>query len=194
MLHMRNLLLAFLHERAGSCLKEATVIFMERKYFNKMFCPWAGALPCSFEPLIPRAKMWDCKSSRGKLPSLHPPSASGSCWNRLCSCQTRKISANLCSWSSSLKSSCSWPCPQAPMGAGSIRGTRGVGASASPFTGSLHCCCLRVWKAGAALRINQVFFHAWNAPCLTDEVKLGWNPGSVPPTTLFCRADGPSRD
>lgn len=108
-------------------LKEVTVIFIDRKYFNRMLCPRAEALP-----LIPRAKLGLEKQQRS---SLCAPSASRSCRDRLCPCQTWK-SLLLRDIPGMLLQVCWVPQP-AP--------SQGPCTAAAP-----------VWKTRAAPRINEV--------------------------------------
>lgn len=174
---MKNVFLALLHEWAENSLKEVTVIFIERKYFNKMFCPWTGVIPCVPGHLIPRAKPKHVGLENKQTNACLLPAAS----------QLRtgaaemdfllvKHSVNLCSWNSSLKTGHSCPCLPgfAARQAGErLRGSREhhpyePGLPVSGILG-IRCICqpiynvppmawlpstLSAWKTRTAPRIN----------------------------------------
>lgn len=156
-------------------LKEVTVTFIDRKYFNRMLCPRAEALP-----LIPRAKLGLEKQQRS---SLCAPSASRSCRDRLCPCQTWK-SLLLRDIPGMLLQVCWVPQP-AP--------SQGPCTAAAP-----------VWKTRAAPRINEVVsmpgmlpasLRGWNWDGIQAESLQGTSRGSLPQQcSCACPEWGPGGD
>lgn len=213
---MRNLFLALLHEWRGNSLKEVTVIFIERKYFNKMFCPWPRAIPCVPGHLIPRAKPkhvgLENKQTNGRrLPTARRLRTGAAEMDFL----FVKHSINLCSWNSSLKTVHSYSCPpgSAARQAGKWlcgnrehhRHRRGLPASDAllmhlpthlqrPSTASTSKQALSLEKKNSpqdkigAFPCQEYFLPDW-----PHQVKFCWSLGSLPPATIFWRADGPIR-
>lgn len=211
---MRNVFLALLHEWAENSLKEVTVIFIERKYFNKMSCPWTGVIPCVPGHLIPRAKPKPVGLGNKQTNTRRLPAA----------CQLRtgaaemdfllvKHNVNLCSWNSSLKTGHSCPCLQssAARQAGWEQGASPLRTRAASFRHTGHLMHLPTHLQGpsnAATAKHALSLENKNSPqdklgafpCqehfLTrwpHQVKFCWSLGSLPPATIFWRVDGPIR-
>lgn len=139
---MRNLFLALLRELAGNSLKNSHCRFY-RTNFNKTFCPWTAAI-CH----VPGHLILIAKAKRVRLESKQTNSLHAKRQMQTGAAEMDfhlvKHNVNLCFWSSSLKTSCSWALQQGGLVNRSV-GARlllAFDAFANSSAMSL-CCCLQ---------------------------------------------------